>query len=359
MTIAALSVVAETSEAHGGSVDGAGRCGWNLADRPAACRRSLFACGVALALSFFVFSSCCSLAQLDGHAAVDPEFARRANVGPESVRIVEAQWQDAARKRTIRARIYMPASPGPHPVIIFTHGLGNSRFGYEYLGRFWASHGYVSVHPQHPNLALVGRGWIYRYFAGWDHRYWKLIPADISFVIDELTGGEGLAPQVRGSLDLDRLAVAGHSLGAYAAFAVAGLQQRDGGTLRDPRIVAAIPMSMSENFATSAYDAVAIPVLNLTGTCDSDLFYGNPASSRRVPFESTTRDDQYLVTLTGATHSIFSDDETPENRAAHDVIRASTLAFLDAYVRGDAVARAWLRERLGQDVRSVATVERH
>lgn len=316
---------------------------------------------VLLALSFlFLFaSSCCSLAQPDPRVPVDPEFARRANVGPESVRIVEARWEDTARKRTIRARIYMPASPGPHPVIIFTHGLGNSRFGYEYLGRFWASHGYVSVHPQHPNLALVGRGWLYRYFAGWDHRYWKLIPADISFVIDELARGDGLAPPVREALDLKRIAVAGHSLGAYAALAVAGLQQHDGGTLRDSRIVAAIPMSMSEKFAPDAYDTIAIPVLNLTGTCDSDVFYGNTASSRRVPFDSTTRDDQYLVTLAGAAHSIFSDDETRGNRAAHDVIRASTLAFLDAYVRGDAGARSWLRERLGDDVRGVATVEKH
>jgi predicted dienelactone hydrolase len=314
-------------------------------------RSALLAFGCALVVS------CCSLAQPDSSLRIDPDFARRANVGPESVRIVDVLWRDAKRRRTIRARIYMPASPGPHPVIVFTHGLGNNRFGYEYLGRFWASHGYISVHPQHPNLALIGRSGLYRYFAGWDHRYWRLIPADIRFVLDALERGDDLPEPVRAALDLTRVAVAGHSLGAYAALAEAGLEQRDGGTLRDPRVVAAIPMSMSENFPPSAYGTISIPVLNFTGTCDSDLLYGYTAAKRRVPFDSTTRDDQYLVTLTGATHSIFSDEETQDNRAAHDVIRAATLAFLDAYVRKDPAAKIWLREKLGADVASVAAVE--
>ena len=34
-------------------------------------------------------------------------------------------------------------------MIVFSHGLGGTRDGYEYLGRHWASYGYVSVHLQH------------------------------------------------------------------------------------------------------------------------------------------------------------------------------------------------------------------
>ena len=37
-----------------------------------------------------------------------------------------------------------PASGGRCPVVIFSHGLGGSRDGDQYLGRHWASHGYVS-----------------------------------------------------------------------------------------------------------------------------------------------------------------------------------------------------------------------
>jgi predicted dienelactone hydrolase len=39
--------------------------------------------------------------------------------------------------------------PGPFPVIVFSHGLGGSREGYKYLGRHWASYGYVAVHVEH------------------------------------------------------------------------------------------------------------------------------------------------------------------------------------------------------------------
>ena len=53
-------------------------------------------------------------------------------------------------QREVPVKLYFPKSgDGPFPVIVFSHGLGGSRDGYEYLGRHWASHGYVSVHLQH------------------------------------------------------------------------------------------------------------------------------------------------------------------------------------------------------------------
>src|SRR5437867_10421359 len=58
--------------------------------------------------------------------------------------------KDAQRDRAVPSKIYYPKNgDGPFPVILFSHGLGGSREGYEYLGRHWASHGYVSVHLQH------------------------------------------------------------------------------------------------------------------------------------------------------------------------------------------------------------------
>src|SRR5215510_6060681 len=67
-----------------------------------------------------------------------------------TVEILRTNWHDARRDRDVPAKIYSPnTGDGPFPVIIFSHGLGGSREGYEYLGRHWASHGYVSVHLQH------------------------------------------------------------------------------------------------------------------------------------------------------------------------------------------------------------------
>src|SRR6476659_7646853 len=93
-----------------------------------------------------------------------------AQGGPSGVEVHDVAWNDAARHLTIRARIYSPADTLPHPVVIFSHGLGNSRLGYSYLGRHWASWGFISVHVEHPGAGedLAQRGWIAMYRAGFD-----------------------------------------------------------------------------------------------------------------------------------------------------------------------------------------------
>jgi predicted dienelactone hydrolase len=44
-------------------------------------------------------------------------------------------WHDTARDRDVPVKIYYPATgAGPFPIIIFSHGLGGNREGYEYHG---------------------------------------------------------------------------------------------------------------------------------------------------------------------------------------------------------------------------------
>src|SRR5271170_3301939 len=75
-----------------------------------------------------------------------------------SVEVLRYEWFDASRNRKVPVKIYYPnTSDGVFPVIIFSHGLGGSREGYEYLGRHWAACGYVSVHVQH--LGSDNRVW--------------------------------------------------------------------------------------------------------------------------------------------------------------------------------------------------------
>lgn len=70
--------------------------------------------------------------------------------GPFAVATATDEWNDSIRNRPVPVKIYYPRTgDGPFAVIIFSHGLGGSRAGYEYLGRQWASHGYVSVHLTH------------------------------------------------------------------------------------------------------------------------------------------------------------------------------------------------------------------
>jgi len=69
----------------------------------------------------------------------------------QKVAVLRDVWRDAAREnREVPVKIYYPEkTDAPAPVIIFSHGLGGTREGYEYLGQHWAGCGYISVHLQH------------------------------------------------------------------------------------------------------------------------------------------------------------------------------------------------------------------
>jgi predicted dienelactone hydrolase len=113
--------------------------------------------------------------------------------GPQKVEVLRLEWQDASRKRAVPVKIYYPAqATGACPVIIFSHGLGGTRETYEYLGRHWASHGYVPAHLQHAGSDdAVWRGatrpmeTMRGALTDWKNAVNR--PLDARFAIDELT----------------------------------------------------------------------------------------------------------------------------------------------------------------------------
>ena len=138
------------------------------------------------------------------------------------------EWQDKARQREVPVKLYFPKSgDGPFPVIIFSHGLGGSRDGYEYLGRQWASHGYVSVHLQHKGSdTAVWKGQAKPMEAMRqslkDLRNSINRPLDVRFAIDQMEKMNRDKGPLHGRLDLNIIGMAGHSFGAWTTLAVIG-----------------------------------------------------------------------------------------------------------------------------------------
>jgi predicted dienelactone hydrolase len=319
---------------------------------------------------------------LGAHAGADdaksqsPEYKKSA--GPCAVEIVRYDWTDAKRNREVPVKIYFPKTgEGPFPVIVFSHGLGGSREGYEYLGRHWASHGYVSVHLQHKgsdnavwqgNLkAMEGMN-----RAAADPRNAIARPLDVRFAIDQIEKMDRDDTPFKGRLDLKHIGMAGHSFGAYTTLAVAGevFVGSLGGefSLGDPRVVAAIPMSAPVPRRRDQFDkvfgSIKIPCLHMTGTLDDSPIGNSPAADRRVPFDHIVGAEQYLVIFKDGDHMIFSGRGRPagmfggvlgkKDALFQELIRMSTTAFWDAYLRDDARAKAWLADGgfqsvLGQD----------
>jgi predicted dienelactone hydrolase len=295
--------------------------------------------------------------------------------GPFAVAVERYDWVDASRNRPVPVKIYFPEKgagpfPGPFPVIVFSHGLGGSREGYEYVGRHWASHGYVVALPQH--LGSDDAVWRGKEHPGPELRRAAMNlenamarPLDVRFVLDRLTAMNKEKGPFEGRLDLERIGMSGHSFGGWTTLAVAGqvFPGRLGSAgLADPRVKAAISMSAPvARFGSSdtSYGAIRIPILHMTGTLDDSPIGDTKAGERRIPFDHIHGADQYLVIFEGGDHMVFSGQRLRGGNGTkdplfHDLIRESTTAFWDAYLKGDAKAKSWLaeggfREVMGKD----------
>ena len=245
--------------------------------------------------------------------------------GAYQTRLVE--WRDTDRNRDVPVKIYEPAQS--RGIVVVSHGIGEDRESYAYLGRALAENGYTAVHITHAGTdrATLERGYLHLYRATKDKQNWVNRPLDVTFVLDKL---EARSP----------VAVVGHSAGAFTAFAVGGMRAAGGEDLRDERVAVIVPMSMPRMdgvVAAGGYDDIRIPTLNVTGTCDTSLIYRTFPRHRRIPFESTRATGHYLATLRGVTHNSFSNRED-EN---HGAIATLVVMFLDAHLAGNSVTRQW------------------
>jgi predicted dienelactone hydrolase len=296
---------------------------------------------VALA-TLFTAACCTSLPKLAPKRVPFPAIAPTSAGVTESAEVL----RDERRNRDVPIRIYTPANANaPLPVVVFSHGIGENRDSYAWVGRALAQHGFMSIHITHAGTdrAVLERGYRHLYRAVKQRENWVARPRDVSFVLDSIA--------TRNDADMNRIAAVGHSAGAFTAFAVAGMRTVNDADFHDERVKVAIPMSMPRMngvVPADGYDAIAIPLLNMTGTCDTSIIYRTFPKHRRIPFE-TTRAASHLVTIEGATHDSFVlEDERRET------ILAITIAFLRAYLLDDAAARAWFEEAGNADVRGVA-----
>jgi predicted dienelactone hydrolase len=300
---------------------------------------------------------------------------------------------------------------GPYSLVIVSHGLAEYRYAHAYLAEHLASHGFVVMAIDHPSntLAYVADPKLRR--ADWSGFTEGLVtaliyrPADVQRQIDYahlLTAQAGNLP---GSIDIDHVAVVGHSFGGYTALVSAGAQVDLGpekdwcvenagdeavttserywlhcqlmlpsesrllrmrgldlnpGEMWPPFDVtgvdAIVPIGAGTRFSPESFGQVTVPVLLMVGTKedggdtykDAVMTYGSVSSDRKglVAFE----DADYFFSLSRCVPWFYEHQMTTacavepvwDIDRAHDLINHFTTAFLLAVLKNDADAAAAL-----------------
>ena len=278
---------------------------------------------------------------------------------PLRAEALRATWRDAARGRDIPVLVRLPEIAGKRPVVLISHGLGGSREGLGYLGRGLAEAGFVAIHLQHPGSdEALWRGTAERGMAlaaaAMDVGNAVARLEDGIFAVSEVlrrggTTGDALA----GRVDAARLAVAGHSYGAWLVQHLLG-QRIPGGerglALPERRLAAGIALSPSPPRGMPprlAFSRIVAPVLHVTGTQDHGWVEGATPADREIPFRFTEGAPAALAVLRGAAHAAFADEPAAGARWADPTYHARTAAlavlFLRAMLEGNAQARLALR----------------
>jgi predicted dienelactone hydrolase len=183
---------------------------------------------------------------------------------------VSGEWERQGYPRSLEA---VPASgDGPFPLMLFSTGAGSKYYLYLFLTERLASHGYVVAIVQPSRDGILA----------WDPSdplsvmAWNR-PRDVTFALDVLLGrnvtpGDLLA----GLIDPDLVVASGHSLGGYAALALAGgddsvcdafddgVTSACGPTLPDPRFRAVLPVDPSSwALRWSELARITVPAISL------------------------------------------------------------------------------------------------
>ncbi|MCR9259980.1 MAG: hypothetical protein NXH95_09670 [Pseudomonadaceae bacterium] len=196
-----------------------------------------------------------------------------------------------AQNRTMAGRMWQPESPAPAPLVVYSHGFMSSHSEGEYIGRFLATHGYITVAVDFP---LTGGS------APAGPLVTDVInqPRDVSFVLDQLLARNlDQNDALYGRIDPLRIAAVGLSLGGLTTELVAFHRQ-----LRDLRIrVAASIAGPTANMTRVFFDSRELPFLMLAGSSDQIVPYAANALPILEKAPGAT-----LVTLDAASHAGFA-----------------------------------------------------
>ncbi len=308
---------------------------------------------------------------------------------PLRIRAIRQTRLGLADSYTFDTQLYLPQNLAePAPLIVISHGFGDSPQTFAAYGRHLASHGYVVAIPEHIGSDAAYREGLLRGQLTNTTSPIEYVnrPLDVTYLLDELQAD----PAWQNQIDFDKVAVMGHSFGGYTALALAGapLNQRRlelcrddeltlnvslllqcrarylppvSSDLADPRIKATIAVNSitSRVLGPESLSQIAAPTLLVTGT--DDLIA--PAVQEQIhPFVWLETPNKYLATMVEGTHTSAIED--PDNRdrgvialiagprpdLGRSYLKALSLAFFEVHLRANETYRPHLSAAYARNI---------
>ena len=271
------------------------------------------------------------------------------------------------------------ASGGPYPFLVFSHGYGGGGISSVFFTEALAAHGWIVACPDHHDLYSAVRirtGQVHGYDRLGLLRHGREIAAssvadrdkyryrldEMSVVLDSMLASHAFGEMI----DKDRIAVGGHSFGAFTALGLCG-------TIRerlDLRIKAILLFSTGAGgylFRENELAAVRVPSMLLMGEKETDQTRGSHTMSElSAKIFRNVSPPKYFLEVRGASHFSFNNSFANNHRTEllsgteeqFEVIRRYSIAFLEKYVagrgdidhvldQGNVMLTRYLRETLG------------
>lgn len=264
------------------------------------------------------------------------------------------------RRISLELKATMPTTGSSLPIILLSHGHGRSNSlssleGYVPLAEFWAAHGFAVLQPTHLSSKFLSleapQG---------QELFYQERAEDMVRILDNLEEIEAAVPGLTGRLDRSRVAVAGHSLGAWTASMLLGASNtdpRNGSRWYKPesRIKAGLILGGTGSgadvsdvgktrlvpFYGADFSTMKTPALVVYGDEDVSPHLTVRGADWHADPYSLAPGPKDLLTLAGAKHGLGgvsgwdtaeADDESPERLA---VVQRMTWAYLRSQMYQD------------------------
>ena len=275
--------------------------------------------------------------------------------------------ESATSGRKVPLKVHLPASGGPFPVVVLSHGAGGDWDTHYAQAQHLASHGYAVLCLEHvgSNAKRMKEGFrLMKNLEEMIHDSSEVLgrPKDVGFAVDRAEAWNHSHEKLRGKLDMQRVGVMGHSFGAFTTMVVCGMRpaldwltprvepgKELGPDLRDARVKCGVvlsPQGVGEPFfIRESFGSLQAPLLGISGTQDKQQ-NGLSADNRREAFALWPQGAHQFIWLANAKHLDFTDSTGAERRATpsptredvQPLVRAATLLFFNAHLKADAEA---------------------